>query len=153
MSPSGIQRSHCKKSRRERADFYFLVYACIFLNHFLFRHRVLVEWKDEDYEPSVIENCENWEFKCPLAEPSALIVKNPDASGADFCTVCKKNVHRVHTMAQLKENVCNKDGKEWKKNERMSGMERNRMKKERRGRNKERKKETIRIETCACWAD
>eukprot|EP00026_Physarum_polycephalum_P008877 Phypoly_transcript_08980.p1 GENE.Phypoly_transcript_08980~~Phypoly_transcript_08980.p1 ORF type:complete len:330 (+),score=50.53 Phypoly_transcript_08980:162-1151(+) len=50
----------------------------------------------------LIENCLQWEFKCPATLNKFLRTRE---NYMDFCTVCEKNVYLVHNMEDLQKRV------------------------------------------------
>ena len=64
-----------------------------------FRHKV----QKGIYRPHAIDNCFEWEFKCPMEMGQ---LKRTDDDNVDFCPKCKKNVYLVHDTEELGEKVC-----------------------------------------------
>lgn len=50
----------------------------------------------------VIENCDQWEFLCPIKPNMLQLTANPEVF---HCKDCKKDVHLVHNYEQLDQKV------------------------------------------------
>jgi len=53
-------------------------------------------------DPLLLENCENWEFLCPVTLDK--LQRTSDRT-VDYCTVCKENVYLVENMKDLQKRA------------------------------------------------
>jgi len=62
------------------------------------RHKIMSEVK----KSILVENCENWEFLCPLTLDR---LQRTNDRGVDYCSVCNQNVYLVHNLGQLRQRA------------------------------------------------
>jgi len=71
-----------------------------------FKSRTKMLQQSPNKKNNLIENCMEWEFECPATLDKLTRTLDPNV---DHCSVCKKDVHLVHSMDQLKEKVAAKN--------------------------------------------